>query len=121
MRPTAWMHAARTMAPRDLEVIERDGRDRFVASIAEGLRHPAGAVDDYVAYGEPWGFAYESIPAPTCVWHGEEDTFLPVGWSRETANRIPGATLSLVPGCGHFVARDHWAEILATAVDHHGR
>ncbi|HVX20603.1 MAG TPA: alpha/beta hydrolase [Acidimicrobiales bacterium] len=115
--PRLWMRtASRAMAPSDLDAISRDGTDAFVRSIAEGLRRPGGVVDDYVAYGRPWGFAYEDIPGPVYVWQGEEDTFLPVTWSQEAARRIPNATLRMVPGKGHMVARDCWGEIFADLV-----
>ncbi|HZD65041.1 MAG TPA: alpha/beta hydrolase [Acidimicrobiales bacterium] len=110
--PRLWMRlGSAAMAPRDIAAIERDGVEQFADSVAEGLRCPGGAVDDYLAYDKPWGFDYEWITGPVHLWQGEEDTFLPVAWSQEAERRIPNATLTLVPNCGHFVARDSWDRI----------
>lgn len=116
--PRLWLRlASSALATRDVEVIERDGLAAFGVSIAEGLRRPGGAVDDYVAYGLPWGFEYEQIAVPVHVWHGEADGFIPKSWSEETARRIPQAALTVVPDAGHFVARDHWHEILGGLIE----
>ncbi len=112
--PTLWMRLGSSeMATRDVEAIVRDGVREFALSIGEGLRCPAGVVDDYLCYARPWGFEYERIRGPVHLWQGDADTFLPVAWSEEAARRIPHARLSIVPGYGHFLARDHWAEIFA--------
>jgi pimeloyl-ACP methyl ester carboxylesterase len=115
--PRLWLRlGSGELSPRDLEVIERDGLEGFAAAIAEGVRCPGGAVDDYLAYDAPWGFGYEEIRVPVSVWQGDEDRLLPISWSEEAARRIGGARLRLVLGCGHLVARDHWAEIFAELV-----
>jgi pimeloyl-ACP methyl ester carboxylesterase len=41
------------------------------------------------------------ITAPTLVLHGSDDRAVPVGWGREIAETIPGATLYVVEGGGH--------------------
>ncbi len=115
--PELWVRlGGRQMAPPDLVAIRRDGARQFARSIAAGLRPPSGAVDDYRAYGAPWGFDYESIRIPVHMWQGQVDTFLPQSWSEEAAHRIPGASLTVVPDRGHFVARDHWNDIFEDLV-----
>jgi pimeloyl-ACP methyl ester carboxylesterase len=117
LAPRWWMRgAARAMAPRDLDAIERDGVEAFIVSIAEGLRCPGGVVDDYVACTRPWGFAYEDVAGPVHLWQGDEDRLVPSSWSEEAAKRIPEATLSMLPGFGHMLARDHWEAIFADLV-----
>jgi len=44
------------------------------------------------------------IRVPTLVIHGVDDPLIPVEASMDTARRIPGAELRLVPGMGHDVA-----------------
>jgi pimeloyl-ACP methyl ester carboxylesterase len=44
----------------------------------------------------------EQIRCPTLVLCGAEDSWAPAGRHREMAARIPGATLTLVPECGHM-------------------
>ena len=43
----------------------------------------------------------ESITVPTLVIHGERDAIVPVDVGRQTAARIPGAELVVIPGAGH--------------------
>ena len=38
---------------------------------------------------------------PTLVLHGEDD-FVPVEFAARIAETVPGARLSVLPGCGHF-------------------
>jgi len=108
-----WDVARRTMTSTDIASIERDGIEAFTRAIAGGLRDPHGAVDEYLAYVRPWGFAYEDVAQPVALWQGTDDEMVPPSWSEEAAQRLPHGTLHLVPGYGHFVALDHWAEILA--------
>lgn len=44
------------------------------------------------------------IRAPTLVLHGADDIFVPVEAGRDTAARIPGARLRIIPGMGHDLA-----------------
>jgi pimeloyl-ACP methyl ester carboxylesterase len=43
------------------------------------------------------------ITAPTLIVWGENDTFLPVAHGEAYAQLIPGATLQIIPQCGHLV------------------
>ena len=42
------------------------------------------------------------IRCPTLVLCGEEDSWAPAARHRDMAAQIPGATLELVPDCGHM-------------------
>ncbi len=46
----------------------------------------------------------KTIRVPTLVIHGVDDPLIPVEAGMDTARRIPGAELRLVPGMGHDVA-----------------
>jgi pimeloyl-ACP methyl ester carboxylesterase len=46
----------------------------------------------------------KSIRVPTLVVHGVDDPLIPVEAGMDTARRIPGAELRLIPGMGHDVA-----------------
>jgi TAP-like protein len=39
------------------------------------------------------------------VW-GEDDPYQPVEWAERLGELIPGSTVALLPGCGHFVIED---------------
>jgi pimeloyl-ACP methyl ester carboxylesterase len=44
------------------------------------------------------------IRVPTLVIHGVDDPLIPLEAGVDTANRIPGAALRLIPGMGHDIA-----------------
>ena len=71
-------------------LLRRDQPDpsEFLVSLEASLSH-----DGTDALGR--------ILAPTLVIGGTKDRFFPEALMRETARRIPGATLSLIPGAGH--------------------
>jgi proline iminopeptidase len=45
--------------------------------------------------------ALRRLDVPTLVLHGEDD-FVPVEFAARIAEAVPGARLSVLPGCGHF-------------------
>jgi proline iminopeptidase len=60
----------------------------------------------------------KTIRVPTLVIHGTDDPLIPVEAGIDTARRIPGAELRLVPGMGHDVAPG-LAPILVEAIAGH--
>ena len=80
-------------------------------AITEGLRDPAGVVDEYRILGAEWGFGPEQITQPVRLWQGDADSFVPAGWSEWLAARIPHAQLTVCPGEGHFLALARYPEI----------
>jgi pimeloyl-ACP methyl ester carboxylesterase len=78
---------------------------QLVENYAEAVRHSAdGWVDDLLAFTAPWGFDPGSIEIPTMLWHGENDTFSPVGHSRWLGEQIPSSVVIVEPGSAHFGA-----------------
>jgi pimeloyl-ACP methyl ester carboxylesterase len=61
-----------------------------------------GYARDVFIQGLPWAFDPGAVTAPVHVVHGELDTLLPVAHSRHTADLVPGATLTVLPGHGHL-------------------
>ncbi len=47
-----------------------------------------------------------TIVAPTAIIWGEDDAWLPAETARRIADRIPGATCTVLPGAGHFSMED---------------
>ena len=88
-------------APR----IWNDGTMDGWLSAAEASPHQQ-SVDAFCRSAEAL-FAHDTadrlggIAAPTLVTVGELDLVLPPRFSRELAERIPGARLEIVPGAGH--------------------
>lgn len=63
----------------------------------------AGYVDDRRADGPGWGsFDVGAVRCPVTVLHGEVDSIVPVAHAHHTASIVPGATLQVVDGRGHF-------------------
>ncbi|MFE4575099.1 alpha/beta fold hydrolase [Streptomyces chartreusis] len=78
------------------------------------VRSSFGWLDDVLSFRQDWGFEPGKIvEVPTMLWHGEHDTFSPVGHFRWLADRIPSATPVLKHEAAHFAALPAVPEILA--------
>ncbi|MFC4602343.1 alpha/beta fold hydrolase [Rhodococcus kronopolitis] len=84
----------------------------FGKAMAEGSHDPAGQVDDYRAFGAPWGFEPEDVAVPVVIHHGTEDRLAPVAWADALGRRIPDATVTIYPGVGHLIGVTRAREIL---------
>ncbi len=71
----------------------------FRESAAAGYRGPC---HDLFVAARPWGFDPASIEIPVRLYHGDEDSVVPSEMSRELAGLIPGASLRVPPGEGHY-------------------
>lgn len=98
------------MAPQSREAISRDP-DEFLLATIEAMANTGGVLDDYRIWNRPWGFELAEIETPVHIWHGSDDELCPPSWSQRLADAIPQAELTMVPGAGHFVARDNWPAI----------
>jgi pimeloyl-ACP methyl ester carboxylesterase len=91
----------------------------LAADVARGMldglaRGADGWIDDELALARPWGYALESLAGvPVSLWHGTEDTTIPIAHGRWLAAHIPGVRAHLLDGEGHLsVAQRHLDEIL---------
>lgn len=109
--------AKRDKPPVDRRWLSMPSVSRGAAdTLREALRPGAwGYVEDVRALARPWGFALEDIRVPVQLWHGDEDTVIPIHHGRYVASVIPGATLRICPGEAHMVMWNHIAEILMAA------
>ncbi|WP_328428098.1 alpha/beta fold hydrolase [Streptomyces sp. NBC_00443] len=81
---------------------------------ASAVHSSFGWLDDVLSFRQDWGFEPGKIvEVPTMLWHGEHDTFSPVGHFRWLAARIPSATPVLKREAAHFAALPAVPEILA--------
>jgi pimeloyl-ACP methyl ester carboxylesterase len=98
----------------DAAVLDRpDVTQLFADSVSEGLRPGAGGwVDDDLAFAAGWGFDVGQIRVPVGVWHGTEDTLVPVAHAGWLAQAIPGAEGHIVVGVGHYGMLDQLGEVL---------
>lgn len=75
----------------------------LAAARAEAFRQGvSGYVQDVFLQGRPWTFDPKSITAPTHILHGELDTIVPLAHSKHTSELVPGSTLRVLRGHGHF-------------------
>jgi pimeloyl-ACP methyl ester carboxylesterase len=81
--------------------------DRIAPMLArareEAFRQGVGGyAQDVFIQGGGWPFDPARIEAPTVIVHGEGDTLLPVAHAHHTADVVPGATVRVLAGHGHF-------------------
>lgn len=75
----------------------------FADAFREGFRQGGrGAALDLTLYARPWETAPESMRVPCHVWHGEQDTTVPVEMGRWLARSVPGCRSNFFPDDGHF-------------------
>ncbi len=93
----------------------------LVDDLREALRPGAwGYVQDVLILSRPWGFALDEICVPVQLWHGDQDTVVPLHHGAYLASAIPGATLHLCVGEAHMLLWSHLAEILVAAAGFEG-
>jgi pimeloyl-ACP methyl ester carboxylesterase len=62
--------------------------------------------------------ALASVQVATLVIHGEADPLVDPSGGKATATAIPGASLKLVPGMGHDLPPELFAELVGDLADH---
>jgi pimeloyl-ACP methyl ester carboxylesterase len=100
----AFRMLASQLPPADREVLSDPGIfDRFADSCREAFRQGGrGAAYDLTLYAKPWETAAESIRVPCHLWHGEQDTTVPIAMGKRLAAAIPGCRARLYADEGHF-------------------
>lgn len=96
-------HAPERIAPLPLD---EDARDRHRFAFAR----MAWAPRLHDPHLEKW---LHRITVPTLVLHGTEDRLLPPAYAARWAERIPGAQMQLLPGCGHAADQEQPAAFAA--------
>jgi pimeloyl-ACP methyl ester carboxylesterase len=95
---------ASRLPPADKKVLADAGTFAiFAAAFREGFRQGGrGAALDLTLLAQPWETALESIRVPFHLWHGEQDTTVPVEMGRWLARSVPGCQATYFPEDGHF-------------------
>lgn len=95
-----------SLSASDRRVVDDVAMRRLLAATwAEAVQHGAeGWIDDVLALRRNWGFDVRSVNCRVRLWHGEDDTFSPVGHTRWLAAQIRNAELEVQPGAAHFNA-----------------
>ena len=99
-----------TFAQPDIQAIDRE-------DLTEAYRHGGQALHrEVVTLTRPWGFRLQDIHTKIHLWHGEQDTTVPVKLARYVARTLPDCEIHFYPGEGHTLIYHYWREILAVAV-----
>ena len=76
----------------------------------------AGYAWEAVAILQPWSFRLADIAMPVHLWHGAQDTRVPLATQEFAAATIPDARFTIWPDAGHFGAAKYWSEILEAVI-----
>jgi pimeloyl-ACP methyl ester carboxylesterase len=83
-----------------------EGQPAFYRQIAQ--------MDDrYLDEVEPH---YDAVRCPVTILWGEQDTWIPLATGRRLVDRIPGATLRVIPEASHLVPEDAPEAVVATVM-----
>lgn len=102
--------------PADYAVL-REGNTAAILNrtIADALRNAApGARRDLTLYTHDWGLDLQSIQQPIRIWHGTADGTVPIGHARWLAEQLPDASLTELPGEGHYSVPIRYARQILT-------
>jgi pimeloyl-ACP methyl ester carboxylesterase len=92
------------LSPPDAKVMEDEAMmagllPSFAEAFVQGV---GGYAQDITVQGRPWTFDAGSIRCPVRVYHGEQDTLVPMSHGRHTADMIAGSTFTTYPQHGHL-------------------
>ena len=92
-----------------IDMFARRSADMFAAQISALLARPDA------------GDLLAAIRCPTLVLCGEEDSWSPPQRHRDMAAQIPGATLVMVPECGHMCTMERPEAVTRALLEWHSR
>jgi pimeloyl-ACP methyl ester carboxylesterase len=105
-------------APSDRSIFAGPYGDWLVLSSTEAVSTGyTGAVEDDLAFVEPWGFDLGAVEAPVLLVQGGADRFVPPGHARWLAGRCPRAELRLIPQDGHVSVLSRLEDTVAWLLD----
>jgi 3-oxoadipate enol-lactonase len=114
-----WALRMRTLAPfafaRD---VERSRLSEFIAKKSADVQDLSGYRSQIQAViAHDTASRLEEIRAPTLVLTGDDDQIIPGQSSRLLVERIPDATLRVIPGAGHLFFLEQPDKTIATLTD----
>ena len=107
--------AGREAVDRLFAAVRRNSPERYLAFIRAILKF--GRVEPGQEGETKLTQRLGEIRVPTCVIVGGQDILTPVSQSRQIADRIAGAEMHVVPGCGHITFSEKPEETAALVRD----
>jgi pimeloyl-ACP methyl ester carboxylesterase len=87
-------------------------KELVLANLREAFRQgPDAYVQDHLICASDWGDLLPRLTRPTRIWQGTDDNNVPAESTHWLAERIPGATLTLLSGAGHTLTDQTWPEV----------
>lgn len=94
-----------------------EARDIFVESFLAATERGVGPmIDDFVLAAGDWGFPPAEVRRPVHLWHGVNDTTVPVAQAAALAAVLPDCRRTFAHDEGHFFFRSRMLEILGALV-----
>lgn len=86
----------------DHDALEGPWNDLVADTQAAELGGPAGAIDDDMAFVQPWGFSLDDCTVPVVVAHGARDRVIPMHHADALTATLPSASTVIYPQDGHI-------------------
>jgi pimeloyl-ACP methyl ester carboxylesterase len=92
------------LSPPDAALVtDEEFMGGIMPTFIEAFRHGVGGyAQDITVQSRAWPFDLAGVTCPMRVYHGEQDTLVPVSHGRHTAELIEGSTLTILPEHGHI-------------------
>jgi pimeloyl-ACP methyl ester carboxylesterase len=82
-------------------------------NIKEALRPGVrGVMTDFSLLLSDWRELPSKVVVPTTIWHGDEDTYVPLSMAKILHKMIPQSRFEQVKGGGHFMIVDRLRPVL---------
>ena len=118
MRAQPWLYldsVRHQLAPRDaITMCSPWIRDHYTRAFACAIRQGnAGLLHELKIMAGDW-LSNTAVRQPVTIWHGEEDSHIPLSLCKKLAAHLPQAQWQILPHCGHYLLYHHWPYILAS-------
>jgi pimeloyl-ACP methyl ester carboxylesterase len=105
---------ASVLPKADREIVHRPEVGVILArNIQESLRPGTrGVVTEFSLLLSDWRGLPPKVVAPTSIWHGDEDSYVPISMAQILHKSIPHSIFQQVKGGGHFMIIDRLRAVL---------
>ena len=105
---------ASVLPKADMDIVTRPEVGVVLArNIKESLRPGVqGVMTEFSLLLSDWRGLLPKVSAPTSIWHGDEDTYVPISMAEILHKSIPQSRFQQVKGGGHFMIVDTLRPVL---------